>query len=70
MDSTWRAVRTSVPLLDGERRWDSVYQLLLRWMAEQAEAQCHTLTPYQEVSDGNRPLCPGIDGAPATNTHH
>lgn len=70
MDSQRRVLRTFVPLLDGERRWDSVYQLLLRWMAEQAEAQGYTLTPDQEVSDGNRPLCPSIDRAPATNTHH
>jgi hypothetical protein len=62
-------LRTFIPLLDGERRWDSVYQLLLRWTTEQTEAQCQPLTRFQEVSDGNRPLCPSIDGAPATNAH-
>ena len=70
MNSRWIVKRTLVPQPDGQRRWDYAYQYLVYWACGQEATQPLTSTSYQEVSDGNRLVCAGLDQPSATRPDH
>ena len=49
------------PRHDGQRRWDLVYQLLLRWMMEGEDGPHQVLSSRQEEHHGHRLVCTGIE---------
>ena len=61
MKREWQVHRAVAEYPDGQRRWDTVYQLLLRWMMEQTVDQQPTGLPSQENNNEDRPVCPSID---------
>ena len=66
--SHWQIARSTLPRLDGARRWDLVYQFLLRWAmeaeADNSPAPCPQL---QEESHGNCPVCARFDQSPTAD---
>jgi hypothetical protein len=67
MDAKWKVVRSLTPQPDGARRWDTVYQLLVRWTLEQ-ESRTKTNSTYDlEESNGNRLVCPRLDQSSAAS---
>jgi len=70
MNSRWIAKRTFVPQPDGQRRWDYAYQYLVYWTCGQEATQLSSSMSYQEVSDGDRLVCPGLDQPSATGSDH
>jgi hypothetical protein len=67
MNRTWQVHRETVAHIDGQRRWDRAYQLLLRWAADRGAAPVPTLT--QEETDAHCPVGPCLDQPPATDPH-
>ena len=66
MDSEWKVVRTLTAQSDGARRWDSAYQLLMRWTLEPDKTSS---THCLEESNGNRLVCPSLDQSPAASAN-
>ena len=67
MNRTWQIHRDTVAHLDGQRRWDRAYQLLLRWADEVLAAQPPAIT--QEDDDAHCFVCPGLDQSPTADPH-
>jgi hypothetical protein len=64
----WQVRRIGVPQLDGARRWDTAYQLLLTWAhALETARQVLPAPHHQEEADADRTLCAGLDERPAAN---
>ena len=64
----WQIQRSGVPHLDGERRWDAAYQLLLTWA--QAPHTARQLLPapqQQEQEHADRILHACLDQRPAAS---
>ena len=59
----WKVYRCAVERLDGQRRWDEVYQFLLQCMAENCEKSLdeRTLEKEQEEPNGSGTLCSCIN---------
>jgi len=57
MKREWQVRRTLVEDTDGQRRWETVYQLLLRWMMEHQPVELSS----QENDHEDRPLCSSIN---------
>jgi len=68
MKTGWQVRRNSAPRHDGQRRWDLVYQLLLRWTIEGDDGQNPVPSSLQEERDGCCLVCPGIDQPSASDT--
>ncbi len=62
MKQDWTIHRQTVQQIDGQRRWDLVYQCLLRWSEEKI---IHS--NIQEAEHASSDLCTSIDTAPSTN---
>ena len=70
MKREWQVHRAVVECTDGQRRWDYVYQFLLRWMMEQT-VECHTAElPGQENDYEDRHLCSSIDQSSNAKPKH
>jgi hypothetical protein len=70
METNWQLNRSFVEQLDGQRRWDYVYQYLLQWAMEQnADAQ-FVPAHSQEEEHGNRHLCARLNAASTTASNH
>jgi hypothetical protein len=69
MDSEWKVVRTLTAQSDGARRWDTAYQLLVRWTSEPESLTKTSSTHYLEESNGNRLVCPSLDQSPAASAN-
>ena len=67
MDTRWRIMRIPLPQLDGQRRWDYAYQLLVHWATELDALSKTTSINDQEEANGSCPVYTGIDGSPATD---
>jgi hypothetical protein len=65
---TWTVCRQLSPRLDGERRWDQAYQLLLR-LGCQGGAGFLTLIT-EEVPDAGGGVCAGVDYPPGAGADH
>jgi hypothetical protein len=74
MKRSWRLRRQASPSLDGQRRWNQAYQLLLEWtIANELLSVCvstsHPLPAslpagvYQEEDHAHRPVASGLDAA-------
>ena len=61
MKREWQVHRAAAEYPDGQRRWDTVYQLLLRWMMEQTADQYPAGLPSQENNHEDCPVRPSID---------
>jgi hypothetical protein len=61
MQTSWQIRRTVIARQDGERRWDEVYQFLLRWAMEHDATRCLAPEHQQEESHGNRPVWACVD---------
>ena len=62
MAKDWTIHRQTVQQNDGQRRWDLVYQCLLRWSDEKI---IHLNT--QEAENASSDLCSSIDATPSAN---
>jgi hypothetical protein len=61
----WQIQRSGVPHLDGARRWDAAYQLLLTWaQAPHTARQVLPASQQQEEQDADRILHAGVDHPP------
>lgn len=68
-DPVWQIQRSGVPHLDGARRWDAAYQLLLTWaQAPHTARQVLPASQQQEEQDADRILHTGLDQRPAADT--
>jgi hypothetical protein len=66
---SWRVTRTGITRSDGERRWDYAYQFLLQWAMDlDTDTQSVPAPSQQEVSHGNRSVCPGFDPSPTAGS--
>src|SRR4029450_11424567 len=67
MKPSWQIRRTAIARHDGERRWDDVYQCLLRGAMEHDETR--GLAPEHKPggAHGKRPLCSCVDQPSTTN---
>lgn len=70
MKREWQVHRAVAEYPEGQRRWDTVYQLLLCWMMEQTVDQQPTGNPSQENDHENRPICSSIDQPPNAKPKH
>lgn len=70
MANTWLVQRTLSPRPDGQRRWDTAYQLLAQWTREHDPERAIPPAAPQEVLDGNRALCPRLDAPPSSDPDH
>lgn len=61
----WQVRRTVRAHDEGQHRWDLAYQCLLQWTAP-APQRAPTPGSREEETDGSRPVCAGLDHAPAT----
>jgi hypothetical protein len=66
MKREWQVRHAVAECLEGQRRWDYAYQLLLRWMMEQTAEQ----QPSQENEHENRPVCTSIDQPSNAKSKH
>jgi hypothetical protein len=66
MKREWQVHRTFAEDTDGQRRWDAVYQLLLRWMMEHQPVELSS----QENDREDRPLCSSINQSANTDSKH
>jgi hypothetical protein len=66
MKREWQVRRTVAEYSDGQHRWDTVYQLLLRWMMEQQPVEL----PRQEKDHEDCHLCSSIDQSSNANANH
>jgi hypothetical protein len=65
----WQIQRSGVPHLDGARRWDAAYQLLLTWAQAPHTARQELPAPqHQEEIDADRILRAGLDQRPAADS--
>jgi hypothetical protein len=70
METNWQLNRSFVEQLDGQRRWDYVYQYLLQWVMEQTADAPSAPTHLQEKEHGNRDLCARVNAASTTTSDH
>jgi|RhiMetdeSRZDD1v2_1073273.scaffolds.fasta_scaffold518665_1 hypothetical protein len=64
----WQVQRSGVPHLDGARRWDTAYQLLLAWAhVDTTMRQALSAPHHQEEEDADRTVCTGLDQRPAAD---
>ena len=72
MKRKWEIQRTGVQRLDGQRRWDIVYQRLLQWTNEITVAPDESIVTIitQEVQDENCPLRSCLDPTATTEPNH
>jgi hypothetical protein len=70
--SNWQVRRMMMARDDGQRRWDTAYQLLLHWARDQDTArQTPSAAQQQENHHGaGRSVCAGIDHPPAADADH
>jgi hypothetical protein len=67
----WQLQRSGVPHLDGARRWDTAYQLLLTWAhAPHIVGQALPAPHHQEEADADRIVRTGLDHPPTTDPDH
>jgi uncharacterized protein (UPF0548 family) len=67
MKHQWHIHRTTIPVAQGQQRWDQAYQLLLRW----AMTNEHTLSmpaplPQEEVTYASSHVRTRIDHEPGS----
>ena len=68
-DPVWQIQRSGVPHLDGARRWDAAYQLLLTWaQAPHTARQVLPAPQQQEEQDADRILHAGLDHPPTASS--
>jgi hypothetical protein len=65
MRRTWQVRRSWTEDLDGQRRWDRAYQLLLRWTVAARQPPTE-----EEGNDASGILRAGVDGATAARADH
>ena len=71
MKSEWQVKRTLIVRFEGQRRWDCVYQLLVRWAMEQSgNIQIISSSHQEENCDGNCPICTSFDQPATTEPNH
>jgi hypothetical protein len=70
MKREWQVHRTVAEYPDGQRRWDCIYQFLLRWMMEQTVEVHATELPSQENDHEDRPLCASINQSSNAKSKH
>ena len=70
METNWQLKRSFVAQLDGQRRWDYVYQYLLQWAMEQNADAPSAPSHSQEEDHGNRHLCTCVNAASTTAADH
>jgi hypothetical protein len=70
MKREWQVHRTVAEYPNGQRRWDYVYQFLLRWMMEQTVEPPSTELPSQENDHEDSPLCSSINQSPDAKSKH
>ena len=66
----WRVQRELTESLDGQRRWDRAYQLLLEWAATDDRSPSSVLSETQEGNHESRDLRAGVNPAPGATTDH
>jgi hypothetical protein len=72
MKRHWQVRRPFQPTADGARRWDQVYQYLLRWTPppEPSAAPSPSHAPQTEVTHEHRDLWPGVDRTADAGPNH
>ena len=70
MKPSWQIRRPVIARHDGERRWDAVYQCLLRWAMEPDATRCLAPAHQQEASHGNHPLWSCVDPSSTPSADH
>ena len=69
MKRQWQVRRTTVPVPNGQQRWDRAYQLLLRWAMTSSPgsltAPVPALPSQQEVPCACSGVCPRLDRPPS-----
>jgi hypothetical protein len=82
MRHQWRLRRTFQEHLDGQRRWDRAYQLLVQWaqasdtppsapnLSHRLVLNSAIVNNSSEVTHARSDLCPGLDPAPNTDPDH
>lgn len=71
MKSEWQLKRTLIARPEGQRRWDCVYQLLVRWATEQSNnPQIISSSNQEDNHDGNCPIYTSIDHPTTTEPDH
>jgi hypothetical protein len=68
MSTKWTVTRTTAAHNNGQLRWDTAYQLLLRWAPSEGTDSLPVSSPTEEDKDGNCPICPRLHNASATDT--
>lgn len=71
MKSPLEITRTIVPRLDGQRRWDVAYQLLLQWSSERNPGDVsHKLKPAHQKENAyeSSTLCSCLNHPPTTGS--
>lgn len=73
MKHKWQIRRSTIERLDGQRRWDCVYQCLLQWASE-AASQMNDDSPSSTQQEGqsneSRDLCSCLDTPTAKGADH
>jgi hypothetical protein len=67
MKTGWQVRRNGTPRHDGQRRWDLVYQLLLRWAVEREDGAHPVSSSHQEEHDGRCLVRTGVNQPPASD---
>jgi hypothetical protein len=69
MKRKWQVHRSVVEYSDGQRRWDTAYQLLLRWAME-SNVPLSGGTPSQENEDEDRAVYSSINALSNAKSNH
>jgi len=64
----WKIYRCAVERVDGQRRWDAVYQFLLQCMIENREKISDEKSRQQEEQNGNSALCSCLNHTTTTGS--
>jgi sulfur transfer protein SufE len=67
MKHQWQIQRTVKESVDGQKRWDQAYRLLLT-ISQSVEQ--HQEKPAVEVNHASSNVCPRIDPTPGTSANH
>ena len=69
MPRHWTITRSTVATSDGQPRWDTVYQLLLRWGPPLPHDDTTVVLPVQEEDHECSLVCTRLDHIPTTATN-
>jgi len=70
MKRKWQVHRSVVERIDGHRRWDIAYQLLVCWAMEPTNDPRPDNTSTQENKHEDRPVYPSIDALSDAKSNH